>query len=98
MIEELFGTGTNTPTPSVGGGPIEDFPAAFISGGNGDNLTIPQSHALAGRLTELCVPVTAVFYPDDHSPALLHEHQFVLDEAGLANFADQAEFLAGVSA
>lgn len=75
-----------------------DFPAAFISGGNGDNLTVPQSRALANRLNELGVPVTAVFYPDDHSPALLHEHQFVLDESGLANFADLVEFLARVSA
>lgn len=58
-----------------------DFPRTWISGGNGDPLTASQSQPFAARLSELGVPVTTVFYPDDHVPALPHEYQFHLDFA-----------------
>lgn len=56
-----------------------DFPAAWISGGNGDPLTARQSKALAARLDGLGVDTVAAFYPDDLEPALPHEYQFHLD-------------------
>lgn len=56
-----------------------DFPATWISGGNGDALTWVQSVPMANRLEELGVDVTRVFYPADHEPALQHEYQFHLD-------------------
>ena len=52
------------------------FPPAFISGGNGDGLTLQQSVPFAGRLRELGVQVTTRFWPRDLSPALPHEGQF----------------------
>jgi acetyl esterase/lipase len=58
-----------------------DFPQTWISGGNGDPLTPTQSRPLATKLDTLGVPVTAVFYPDDHEPSLPHEYQFHLDFA-----------------
>ena len=58
-----------------------DFPQTWISGGNGDPLTPTQSRPLAARLDELGVPVTTVFYADDHEPSLPHEYQFHLDFA-----------------
>jgi acetyl esterase/lipase len=64
-----------------------DFPETWISGGNDDPLTPGQSEKLAARLTDLGVPVTSVFYPKDHEPALPHEYQFHLD------FADAREAL-----
>lgn len=54
------------------------FPPAFVTGGNGDGLTGAQSIALADRLAELGVPVTRIFWDDDHEPALPHEYQFHL--------------------
>ncbi len=59
----------------------KDFPATFISGGNGDPLTSKQSVPLANKLTDLGVPVTTLFYPADHQPSLPHEYQFDLDTA-----------------
>ncbi|WP_062210802.1 alpha/beta hydrolase [Demequina oxidasica] len=56
-----------------------DFPATWISGGNGDPLTDTQSKPLAEKLTFLGVPVTEVFYAADHTPELPHEYQFHLD-------------------
>lgn len=56
----------------------ENFPAAFINGGNADPLTATQSKPLAAKLTELGVTVDEVFYPDDHTPELGHEYQFDL--------------------
>lgn len=56
-----------------------DFPATWISGGNGDPLTTGQSKALAARLHELGVDSVSVFYADDTEPALPHEYQFHLD-------------------
>jgi acetyl esterase/lipase len=58
-----------------------DFPATWISGGNGDPLTAGQSKPLAAKLQQLGVDVTTVFYPDDETPALPHEYQFHLDFA-----------------
>ena len=57
----------------------KDFPATFISGGNGDPLTNKQSIPLADKLKGLGVPVTTLFYPADHTPSLPHEYQFNLD-------------------
>jgi len=57
----------------------KDFPATFISGGNADPLTNGQSMPLAEELKNLGVPVTTLFYPSDHTPALPHEYQFNLD-------------------
>jgi acetyl esterase/lipase len=56
-----------------------DFPATWITGGNGDGLTWLQSVPMAHRLEELGVDVTRVFYAADHTPALGHEYQFHLD-------------------
>jgi len=57
----------------------EDFPPTYISGGNGDGLTWLQSIPMAQRLDELGVPVTELFWPAPHEPALPHEYQFHLD-------------------
>lgn len=57
----------------------EDFPATYISGGNGDGLTWLQSIPMAQRLDELDVEVTTLFWPMEHTPALPHEYQFHLD-------------------
>jgi len=56
-----------------------DFPPTYISGGNGDGLTWLQSIPMAQRLDELDVPVTELFWPAPHEPALPHEYQFHLD-------------------
>ncbi|MGN6483477.1 MAG: alpha/beta hydrolase, partial [Thermomicrobiales bacterium] len=56
------------------------FPPTWISGGNGDPLTEKQSKPMADRLESLGVPVTALFWPDDHEPKLGHEYQFQLDK------------------
>jgi acetyl esterase/lipase len=70
------------------------FPPVFISGGNGDPLTAHQSRPMAARLEELGVPVTSLFFPDDHSPALPHEYQFHLAEPEAQRaFAMTLEFL-----
>ncbi|WP_200838661.1 MULTISPECIES: alpha/beta hydrolase [Microbacterium] len=71
-----------------------DFPATYISGGNGDGLTWLQSIPMAKRLEELGVDVTPVFWPVPHEPALPHEYQFHLDmpEARKA-LADTLDFL-----
>jgi acetyl esterase len=54
------------------------FPPVFISAGNADPL-LPHSSALADALASAGVPVDALFFPPDHSPALGHEYQFNLD-------------------
>lgn len=56
------------------------FPPAFVSAGNADPL-LPHSRDLVDRLRELGVPVDALFFADDHEPALGHEYQFRLDTA-----------------
>lgn len=71
----------------------KDFPATYISGGNGDPLTNAQSKPLADRLTSLGVAVTKLFYPDDHQPSLPHEYQFNLDnEDGKKAFVATIQF------
>lgn len=71
-----------------------DFPATYISGGNGDPLTEAQSKPLAKRLTELGVDVNTLFFPDSHRPELGHEYQFNLDVAdGMAAFERTVAFL-----
>lgn len=57
----------------------KDFPATYISGGNGDPLTDAQSKPLASKLSSLGVKVTTLFYESDHTPSLPHEYQFNLD-------------------
>lgn len=70
------------------------FPPAYITGGNGDPLTEAQSKPFAGKLKDLGVPVTALFYPDTHQPSLPHEYQFNLDNAdGEAALAATIAFL-----
>ncbi|MFZ3453544.1 alpha/beta hydrolase [Arthrobacter sp. 7Tela_A1] len=84
-----------------------DFPPAFISGGNGDGLTLTQSVPFANRLESLGVPVTRRFWPG-LSPALPHEAQFqfsrpeagaVLDETQtfLVSVVGQDGILSGMS-
>ncbi|ANE03872.1 alpha/beta hydrolase [Corynebacterium crudilactis] len=70
-----------------------DFPTTFISGGNGDPLTNVQSVPFAEKLESLGTDVTTLFYPEDHTPALPHENQFVLDEDGLAGFEILVDYL-----
>src|SRR5690606_15077674 len=70
------------------------FPATWITGGNGDPLTPGHSVVLDGRLRELGVPVTALFWPDDHQPKLPHLYPFNLDsDEGRKAFESMMEFL-----
>lgn len=57
----------------------KNFPPVYITGGNADPLTDAQSKPFADGLERLGVPVTRLFYPQDHQPALPHEYQFNLD-------------------
>jgi acetyl esterase len=57
----------------------DDFPPAYISGGNGDPLTDTQSKPLAEKLEDLGVVVTTLFWPKELKPSLPHEYQFHLD-------------------
>ena len=76
-----------------------DFPPTWISGGNADPLTDLQSKPLATKLTGLDVPVTELFYPADHEPALGHEYQFHLDLEDARGALDSTlAFLATVTA
>jgi acetyl esterase/lipase len=59
----------------------KNYPPVYISGGNADPLTNAQAKPFADLLTELGVPVTRLFFADDHQPALPHEYQFNLDNA-----------------
>lgn len=58
----------------------KDFPPTFITAGNVDPLE-NQSLEFAKKLQSLGVPTDTLFYPQDHTPALSHEYQFVLDNA-----------------
>lgn len=69
------------------------FPATFISGGNGDPLTNAQSVPLSEKLTSLGVPVTTLFYPQNHQPSLPHEYQFKFDNDGKNAFTQMTQFL-----
>jgi acetyl esterase/lipase len=74
------------------------FPPTWISGGNGDPLTRTQSKPLAERLASLGVPVTTVFYADDHEPSIPHEYQFHLDLTDArAALESTVEFLTSVT-
>jgi acetyl esterase/lipase len=66
-----------------------DYPPSFITGGNGDPLTDPQSRPLAETLDGLGVETTTLFYPADHEPSLPHEYQFDLDNADGQNALKQ---------
>ena len=76
----------------------EDFPATYISGGNGDGLTWLKSIPMSQRLRDVGVDVTELFWPAQHEPALPHEYQFHLDlpEAHEA-LAATIEYLEGVT-
>lgn len=71
----------------------KDFPATFISGGNGDLLTDAQSVPLANELSSLGVNVTSLFYSANHTPSLPHEYQFTFDADGQAAFTKMTQFL-----
>ena len=72
-----------------------DFPPTFISSGNNDDLT-PQSKALAERLVDLGVEVSALFFSRSARPRTGHEYQFDLASvAGRANLGQMVEFLGG---
>jgi acetyl esterase/lipase len=71
----------------------KDFPATFITGGNGDPLTNGQSVPLADKLTSLNVDVTRLFYPADHEPSLPHEYQFTFNADGEKAFLQTVQFL-----
>ena len=75
----------------------EAFPPSFISGGNGDGLTLQQSVPFADRLRDLGVPVTRSFWEEDLSPALPHEAQFHFSRPEARAVLDQtAAFLDAV--
>lgn len=74
------------------------FPPAFVSVGNADPLA-PHSVALADALEARGVPVTRLFFPDDHEPALGHEYQFNLDgEDGQRALRESVQFLRALPA
>ena len=74
-----------------------DFPAAFISAGNGDPL-LGQSERMADSLAKAGAPVETLFFPADRTPALGHEYQFDLDSAaGKEAFARTVAFARRVS-
>lgn len=56
-----------------------DFPATYISGGNGDALTWVESVPMSNALKAAGVEVDELFWAADHEPALPHEYQFHLD-------------------
>lgn len=57
----------------------KEYPDVYISGGNGDPLTNAQAKPFVRLLESLEVPVTSLFFEDNHQPALPHEYQFNLD-------------------
>ncbi len=67
-------------TASVANYLTPQFPPAFITAGNADPL-LTQSTELAGRLQQLHVSTSTLFFPADHQPRLGHEYQFDLDNA-----------------
>lgn len=76
----------------------KNFPATFITGGNADPLTNAQSKPFAEKLQSLGVPVTTLFYPQDHQPALPHEYQFNLDnQDGMSALEAMTAFVASRS-
>lgn len=76
----------------------KDFPATWISGGNGDPLTPTQSEPLALKLRSLGVDLETVFYLKNHEPSLPHEYQFNLDlEDARAALESTVEFVQRVT-
>jgi len=71
----------------------KSFPVTFISGGNSDPLTNAQSVPFANKLQSLGVPVTTLFYPQNHTPGLQHEYQFTFNGDGEKAFSDMTQFL-----
>lgn len=72
----------------------EDFPPAFITGGNADPLTDAQSKPFNEKLTQLGVPTSTLFYSADHQPELPHEYQFNLDLQDAQNaFRQMVQFV-----
>lgn len=69
------------------------FPAAFITGGNGDPLTSAQSQPFADKLASLGVDVTRLFYAKNHIPSLPHEYQFTFNSDGENAFVQTVHFL-----
>jgi acetyl esterase len=72
------------------------FPPTFISAGNNDPL-LPQSKLLAGRLLAQNVSIDTLFFRENHEPALGHEYQFTLDEAGKLALDRSIAFLKSIS-
>lgn len=71
----------------------KNYPATYITGGNGDPLTNAQAKPFAKLLTSLGVDVTARFFADNHQPVLPHEYQFNLDNAdGMIALQKTVEF------
>ena len=68
-------------TASVTNYLTSSFPPSFISAGNNDPL-LSQSKLLASKLSALNVALDTLFYPQHYTPALGHEYQFTLDQAG----------------
>jgi acetyl esterase/lipase len=78
---------------SVAGHMPAEFPALFISAGNGDSL-LPESLALAETATRRGVTVDTLFFPKSYAPALPHDYQFNLDnEAGWVALERTASFV-----
>ena len=74
-----------------------EYPPIFISGGNGDPLT-PHSIEMSKRLSDLGVPVSSLFFPEEYEPKLLHEYQFNLDtDAGNLALKRSVEFIRAYS-
>jgi acetyl esterase len=74
-----------------------NFPPAFISVGNGDDLA-PQSYALADIAKRLEVRVDSLFFPSAYTPPVSHEFQFDLDQdAGRVALEKSISFLASLS-
>ena len=71
----------------------DQYPHTFISGGNADALTKAQSVPFSAELKSKNVDVETLFYSDDHTPALSHENQFVLNKDGLENFKVMTDYL-----
>ncbi|HMO61610.1 MAG TPA: alpha/beta hydrolase [Ferruginibacter sp.] len=88
-----FSKNTEFTTASVISYVNENFPAAFISVGNGDPLAT-QSYALAEKLGRLGVYTDTLFFAADYLPALPHEYQFNLDtDAGQLALSRSIQFL-----
>jgi acetyl esterase len=72
----------------------KDFPPSFITAGNQDPL-LQQSLNFTKKLKSLGVEVSDLFYPDNYTPPLNHEYQFVLDNsAGKLALDRMTQFLA----